>query len=110
MGVSTNSATYNAKIGLMCASDYGFVATPAAWTTKLYIYEKNVNDSSIKSLNWLYLGSSEWIITPNEEFDGFSFYVYSSDSVGYLFVGNSYAIRPAFYLSSTTFYDGVVVL
>ena len=48
------------KIGLMYASDYGFAAAPSAWTTTLW----NYNSSSIKSVNWMYMGLSEWTITP----------------------------------------------
>ena len=53
------SDRYSAKIGLMYASDYGYAASPANWTTALYNYDNSTNTSN----NWLYLGDNEWTIT-----------------------------------------------
>ena len=48
------------KIGLMYVSDYGFAAAPSAWAFQLYYYE----NSSITPVNWMYMGLSDWTITP----------------------------------------------
>ena len=63
--ITSTSTTYDAKIGLMYASDYGFAADPSAWTTTLANYSESVNESTISLLNWMYLGSSEWTISRN---------------------------------------------
>lgn len=41
------NTTYDAKIGLMYISDYGYAAFPDAWTTPL----KNYSNSSIRDNN-----------------------------------------------------------
>ena len=50
VGSSASTTTYDAKIGLMYLSDYGFAADQSGWTTKLSSYNSNT------SKNWLYLG------------------------------------------------------
>ncbi len=54
-----NATIYNAKIGLMYASDYGFAASPGAWTINLLNYW---NDLLTKN-NWMYMGLYEWTIS-----------------------------------------------
>ncbi len=90
------SSTYDAKVGLMYASDYGFAAAPSAWTTKFNFY----SSSSIKSQNWMYMGLNEWIISPLSS----SISAFIVTTYGYLLkylVNNSYSTRPVFYLSSS---------
>ena len=91
------------KIGLMYVSDYGFAASPSAWTTTL----KSYNGSSITSVNWLYSGFDEWTISLDSYHDGYVFY---SDSLGKIeiFVANGvgFMVRPVFYLKSSTSYAG----
>ena len=99
VGSSSRSTTYNAKIGLMYVSDYGFAADPAAWTKTLYNY-----DGSVKSLNWLYLGSYEWTISRNADDSFFVFYVYSGGLVYDGTAGESTAVRPVFYLDKSITY------
>ena len=58
------NTTYDAKIGLMYASDYGFAASPSAWTTTLYNYDGNdAKGTSIKTINWMYMGYYDWTIS-----------------------------------------------
>ena len=53
------------KIGLMYASDYGFAASPSAWTKTLYNYDgDDANGTSIKTINWMYMGYNEWTMSP----------------------------------------------
>ena len=51
----SSSQTYDAKIGLMYVSDYGFAADQSEWTTKLNSYNSNTSN------DWLCLGSDECI-------------------------------------------------
>ena len=97
---SNSSVTIDTfKVGLMYVSDYGFATLPDYWTTDLY----NYNIDAYKE-NWLYLGSSEWTISrvSDDLDDAFSISgarVRRSDANGY-----NYAIRPCFYLTSSTTY------
>ena len=102
VGSSASTTTYEAKIGLMYASDYGFAASSSAWTTKLSSYSSNT------SKNWLYLGSYEWTISRNSDYTSRAFYVLSTGDVSDgSTVTESYAARPSFnLLSSTTYVSG----
>ena len=97
-----NRTEYDAKIGLMYASDYGFAADPSAWTTSLYNYDS----TSIKSVNWLYLGSYEWLISRNSAYSNMAFFVTSSGDVAYDYhtLSNYTSERPSFSLSASTTY------
>ena len=113
-GYSTNSATpatwhdnestgtpWTGKIGLMYVSDYGFAASPSAWTSNVY----NYNSSSIKSNNWMYMGLAEWTISRHSSNTSRAYYVYSSGYVNNGRVSNgSGAVRPSFYLTSSVSY------
>ena len=97
--VSTNTL----QIGLMYVSDYGFAASPSAWTTNLESY----NSSLITSVNWLYLGLKEWTITKA----GVNYSnVYRIDDTGTIIReydrdnGKEGEIRPTFYLNSNIYY------
>ena len=101
VGSSASTTTYDAKIGLMYVSDYGFAADQSGWTTKLSSYNSN------SSKNWLYLGSTEWTISRRSDSTTVAFYVHSAGSVHYNTVPVSYAARPSFnLLSSTTYVSG----
>ncbi len=99
VGSSSSSTTDSMKIGLMYVSDYGFAASNSHWTTELYNYQSATSD------NWLYLGSTEWTISRTSDNSNRAFlvgsagYVYGSGSVVSLF-----AVRPVFYLTSSTTY------
>ena len=96
----STGTTYSAKIGLMYVSDYGFAASPSAWTTNMSSY------NSASDNNWMYMGLFEWTI---------SRYSRNSDRallvsyVGFLLNGTvysvSYAVRPVFYLTSSITYN-----
>ncbi len=103
---STNTTdgltTYGpAKIGLMYVSDYGFAASPSAWTTTMYSYYLY----DIKSVNWMYLGFDEWTISRRADYSGIAFVVYSSGGVGDYHVSGYIAVRPVFYLESSATYS-----
>ena len=95
------------KIGLVYASDYGFAASPSAWTTTLWNYDGNdANGISIKTINWMYMGYSEWTMAPHSSY---SFGVFSLSSYGYLYYDNAnygYGSRPVLYLKASVAYAG----
>ena len=97
VGASSSSTTYEAKVGLMYISDYGYGASQANWTTALYSYD----NSSAKSNNWLYLGSYEWLISRCSSDSYYAFYVRTAGTVYGSNVYNfQYAVRPSIYLRS----------
>ena len=95
------------KIGQMYLSDYGFAASPSAWTTTLNHYNGNdANGTSIITINWMYMGYYDWTLTPNSSY---GYNVFSLTSFGN--VGSSYAYggcgsRPVLYLKSSVLYAG----
>ena len=97
VGSSASSTTYEAKIGLMYVSDYGFAADQSGWTTELSSYKSNT------SKNWLYLGSSEWTISRSSDRTTQAFGVYTG-YVGYYGVTLDFAVRPSFNLESSVKY------
>ena len=50
-----NATTYDAKIGLMYVSDYGFAASPSAWVSKMDKYDNTTATNN----NWMYMGLYE---------------------------------------------------
>ena len=82
-------------IGLMYPSDYGYAASPDYWSYPFHSSSGGRYDyrAAINS-NWLYLGSSEWTITPSSSRSRGVFHVYGS---GYLYDYDAYlgsAVRP----------------
>lgn len=105
VGSNASSTTYEAKIGLMYASDYGFGAVPEAWTTTLYNYDGSVNGSTIRIQNWMYMGYSEWTISRTANDLSRSFFVgYGGGFVNYNIVYNANGVRVAFNLEPTVTY------
>ncbi|HIS11630.1 MAG TPA: hypothetical protein IAB40_00805 [Candidatus Onthocola stercoravium] len=101
-GYGNNPTTYTDEIGLMYTSDYGYAANPDAWTTNLGSY----SNSTTTSNNWMYMGVSEWTITPRSSY---SYTVFIVNSYGYLYNFNAYygyAARPVFYLESNVQLEG----
>ena len=106
VGSSASTTTYEAKIGLMYASDYGFAADPSTWTTTLYNYSGSINGSTISSQNWMYMGYDEWTISREARrlYDvifvghggGVSIHVAGGD--------DSYGVRVSFSLESSVSY------
>ena len=99
------NTTYDAKIGLMYASDYGFAASPSAWTTTLYNYDGNdAKGTSIITINWMFMGYYDWMISRISDSSGIAFIV---NSVGFVlnnYVSYYYGVRPSFNLSSSITY------
>ena len=101
VGSSASSITYDAKIGLMYVSDYGFTADQSGWTTKLSSYNSNT------SKNWLFLGFTEWTISRDSAFTNYAFRVLATGAVYNRKVTDSIVVRPSFnLLSSVTYASG----
>ena len=100
------NTTYDAKIGLMYVSDYGFAASPSAWTTTLYNYDGNdAKGTSIKTINWMYMGYYDWMISRRSDTSDYAFVVYNNGNVNCYYVSNYVdGVRPAFNLSSSITY------
>ena len=101
VGSSASSTTYDAKIGLMYVSDYGFTADQSGWTTKLSSYNSNT------SKNWLFLGFTEWTISRYSNYTDYAFHVLATGAVYNRKVTDSIVVRPSFnLLSSVTYASG----
>ena len=66
---TTGETEYQAKIGLMYVSDYGFAASPSAWTLTMNSYK----NTTAKNNNWMYMGLNEWTIS---RYSDDSYYVF----------------------------------
>ncbi len=94
LGSYRGSATYNAKIGLMYVTDYGYAASPNYWTTSLNSYNRAINN------NWMYMGYYEWVITAQGTG---AYMIFGSGYVdNYVVYDSCYGIRPVFYLVSNS--------
>ena len=106
---STDNATeYQAKIGLMYVSDYGFAASPSAWTTTLYSYDgSDTNENAIETINWMPMGVREWTISRSADsshYSGCAFIVQNYSAVNVGNVDNLLVVRPSFSLESSVTY------
>ena len=101
-GYGSNPTTYRDEIGLMYPSDYGYAASPDAWTNDLYDYD----NSTITASNWLYMGLVEWTIIPNSSYSRSVFYVFYRGRLNTSFANFGCAARPVFYLKSNVALQG----
>ena len=99
--ITNATKEHTAKIGLIYVSDYGFATTQDYWTTNLSYYDKEKNNK-----DWLYLGSNEWLLSPDSKDSFVAYYVHSSGYVRADFYNlvDNHAVRPSFYLLSTVNY------
>ncbi len=95
-----NANGNSTKIGLMYASDYGYAASPENWLNNLNEYHENNTPSN----NWLYMGLSEWTITPYLYFPELAFFSNKFGSLNYGDAYNWMSVRPVFYLKSNISY------
>ena len=103
---TTDSKTEDkAKVGLMYVSDYGFAAAPSAWTLVGWDSDSTKDYRTATSINWMYMGLDEWLISRNADGSGSAFLVDNYGRVGYGSVsGDNYGVRPSFNLSSSITY------
>ena len=104
VGSSASSTTVDKKIGLMYVSDYYYSASPSAWTLVGYNSDATKDYRSAKTINWLYLGSSEWTISRTSDGADTAFYVGSTGYVDNDFVASGSVVRPSFNLESSVKY------
>ena len=95
-----NATTYSAKIGLMYVSDYGFAASPDAWTLTMSSY----NNTTATNNNWMYMGLYEWTISRFADGSVSAFRVSSDGYVGYSDVYFNRGVRASFNLESSVSY------
>ena len=98
----TNRPLYwDGNVGLMYPSDFGYAAGNTCVTgTTLYNY-----DVGCYKKNWLTdTSNNQWLMSPGSGDSGYAFVIFKSGCVygygGYVSVAG--AVRPAFYLTSTT--------
>ena len=94
-----NATTYSAKIGLMYVSDYGFAASPDAWTLTMSSY----NNTTVTNNNWMYMGLYEWTISRIADHSNNAFIVLG-DGVRGDGVNLSDGVRASFSLESSVSY------
>ena len=95
------------KIGQMYLSDYGFAASPSAWTKTLFKYNGNdANGTSIITINWMYMGYSEWTISPYSSGKYLVFVLNRDGSVYDINAKNGSGSRPVMYLKTSVLYAG----
>ena len=99
-GSKDNATEYSAKIGLMYISDYGFAASPSAWTLAMSAY----SNSTATSSNWLYKNTAEWPISRTSDVTRGSFLILEDGSVGGYGTNSAFAIRPVFNLEDSVVY------
>ena len=101
--------TFDARIGLMYVSDYGYAASPTYWTYYSYNSSNATKDyRAATTSNWMYMGLNEWTITPRSDYSSMFFVNYA----GYIFsysrkvssLNDPYAVRPSFSLMSSVNY------
>lgn len=105
----TRTSSWNGKVALMSASDYGYAADRSQCTSTLYDYE------DCTSVNYLYISgisNEQWLLNPlkaDNIKDGV-YDIYSEGNLisiaenGYGQVINGLIIRPSFYLKSSVGY------
>ena len=94
---NSNSITYDAKIGLMYVSDYGYAAISDLWTTNMRSYSSTIDN------NWMYMGGYDWTISCVSDFRWDNSHIVNSTgnvNSSNCKYGND-AVRPAFYLKSS---------
>ena len=95
-----NATTYSAKIGLMYVSDYGFAASPDAWTLTMSSY----NNTTATNNNWMYMGLYEWTISRDADDSFYAFCVDNDGSVNGNLVNDYNGVRASFSLESSVSY------
>ena len=92
------------KIGLVYLSDYGFAASPSAWTKNLFDYNSaDVNGTSITTINWMYMGYNEWTISPYSSNSNVVFYLDGDGYVDNYPADFGFGSRPVLYLDASVY-------
>ena len=95
------------KIGLMYVSDYMYAASPTYWTYPGYSSSGATSDyRAATTSNWMYMGLSEWTITPNSSNSYNVFYLYIYGGLSNFIAYSGYGVRPVLYLKASVAYAG----
>ena len=99
-----NPETYNAKIGLMYAHEYGFATSPLFWTKHMDSY----SNTYVKNNNWMVLGLKEWFISHGNAFNytNFASAIAANAGITYDYVYNGLSVRPVFSIDAGVKYTG----
>ena len=98
---TTGEKTYEAKIGLMYISDYGFAASPEAWTLTMSLY----NNTTATNNNWMYMGFYEWTISRITDKGNNAFNLVGGGNVySDYYTHDKAGVRPAFMLEPSVSY------
>ena len=98
------NTTYDAKIGLMYASDYYYAASPRAWTLVGCDFDEGKDYRDASANNWIYMGHNEWIVSHQSDNLNNAFIVIYFGFVLYSSVSGDAGVRPSFNLESTVAY------
>ena len=102
---STGETEYQAKIGLMYVSDYGFAANPVAWKYVLNGYGMTAsNGIAVNKQNWLFNDNYEWTITRVSDVARSVFQIHNTGLIRSAPVLDEGFMRPTFYLNSDVTY------
>ena len=106
---------FEAKVGLMYVSDYGYAAIPSAWTSVGMVDDPSDTSETIGesiSDNWMYGGCYEWTISRNSSDTSIAFAIISSGDIYQSALYNMPAplinyigVRPVFSLEFSVIYD-----
>ena len=100
-----NKAEYSAKIGLMYVSDYMYAAPQDKWTLVCWNNDASKDYRAATSVNWMYMGLSEWTISRTADNSDLVFDVSSSGIVYYNEAFNfPFSVRPVFNLTPSVNY------
>ncbi len=108
-----SNKTYDAKIGLMYASDYSYSASPRYWQNIFYNSNYTFNEnknlegnySLVKNFNWNAYDRSNFFISKNSDNSEGIFYMNNNGFVSNGSANSSWAgVYPTFYLSSNITY------
>ena len=95
------------KIGLMYVSDYMYAASPTYWTYPGYSSSGATSDyRAATTSNWMYMGLSEWTITPNSSNSSSVFGLGDYGNLGSDSADIGYGGRPVLYLKVSVAYAG----
>ena len=94
-----SNTTYEAKIGLMYVSDYGYSADPSCWTTTLSSYQNQTINSTNKV--WMFMGYNEYTISPSTTSVDGVMGIANTGAVSSYTASVDNAIRPVFYLNNS---------
>ena len=95
------------KIGLMYVSDYMYAASPTYWTYPGYSSSGATSDyRAATTSNWMYMGLSEWTITPNSSNSSSVFGLGDYGNLGSDIAYFGYGGRPVLYLKASVAYAG----